>query len=253
MYASFSARWRARGDHTYNTTAAVALFLYSRSRRTSSSIWLSLLVFSLSLFVSVSRRFSSLPALSVSSLPALCSHCSHLCWRSASCLPLFCSGLCYRLLPSLLCFRLISPRLRLSLVAWPSTQAISKFISLLLCSKMHLIDGSIAISLSSEIILITYGYSTLAYSTMLILVRKYFKLPINFCLKMFYIVRFEDNYEKICRKLEQHLLTKSWTNFWIIKIKLFKENLLKNSNKRILICSKPLNFIVNKIENYCMF
>ena len=55
-----------------NTTAAVALFLYIRERRTISSIWLSLLVFSLSLCVSVSRRFSSLPAL-----------CFRLCRRSA--------------------------------------------------------------------------------------------------------------------------------------------------------------------------
>ena len=74
MYASFGARWRARGDHSTLTTPWQPLrsFLYSRARRTSSSIWLSLLVFSLSLCVSVSRRFSSLPALT-----------SRLCWRSA--------------------------------------------------------------------------------------------------------------------------------------------------------------------------
>ena len=50
MYASYGARWRARGDSlsTFNTTAAISLFLYSRARlllRTSSSIRLSLLVF----------------------------------------------------------------------------------------------------------------------------------------------------------------------------------------------------------------
>ena len=68
----------------------------SRARRTSSSIWLSLLVFSLSLCVSVSRRFSSLPALSVSSLPTLCSCLWSCLWSLLSSLSAFCSLLCRR-------------------------------------------------------------------------------------------------------------------------------------------------------------
>ena len=74
MSATYGARWRARGDHSPSDTptAAVALFLYSRVRHTSSSIWLSLLVFSLSLCISLSSRVSSLPAL-----------CSRLCRHSA--------------------------------------------------------------------------------------------------------------------------------------------------------------------------
>ena len=46
-----------------NTRKAVALSLYRRARRTSSSFRLSLLVVSLSLCVSLLRRVSSLPAL----------------------------------------------------------------------------------------------------------------------------------------------------------------------------------------------
>ena len=105
-----------RSFFTCNTTAAVALFLYSRARRTSSSVWLSLLVFSLSLCVSVSRRFSS--------LPALCSLCSLVSWSLVS--ALLSAGVLLPSLPELssrLCSASVSslPRLRLSLVAWPFT------------------------------------------------------------------------------------------------------------------------------------
>ena len=107
-----------RSRSTCYMTAAVALFLYSRARRTCSS-YLAVIarVLSLSFCLSVSRRvsagalFSSLPALRVSSLPALCSLC-FLLW----------SDLVFLLLWSLLCFRLCSAsvssltRLRLSLV-----------------------------------------------------------------------------------------------------------------------------------------
>ena len=93
----FACSWRSLV--TCNTTAAIALFLYSRARRTSSSIWLSLLVFSLSLCVSFETRFvfagdsslrlvfSSFLVL-LSPLPALCSRlCSSLCSASVSSLP----------------------------------------------------------------------------------------------------------------------------------------------------------------------
>ena len=56
-----------------NTTTVVAFSLHRRARRTSSSFRLSFLVFSLSLCISVWRRFSS--------LLALCSLCSRLCSR----------------------------------------------------------------------------------------------------------------------------------------------------------------------------
>ena len=139
MYASFGTRWRAHGEHSPLTTPRQPLrsfYIAERAAR-ARAFSLSLLVFSLSLCVSVSRRFSSLPAL-----------CFRLCRRSASrlcrhsrlvsagallsllasllvlCL-VFVSVLLWSLLstliPPLLCFRLISPRLRLSLVAWPST------------------------------------------------------------------------------------------------------------------------------------
>ena len=117
-----------RSFSTCYTTAAVALFLYSRARHTSSSVWLSLFVFSRtrfaslfrdasrpagrSAFVSAGALFSSLPALSVSSLSALCSLC-FLLWSVLVILLLW-SLLCSRLFtlstlhPSLFCFCLIS-------------------------------------------------------------------------------------------------------------------------------------------------
>ena len=128
MCVSYGARWRAHGDHSPRATPRQQsryFYIAERAPR-ARAFWLSLLVFSLSHCVSVSRRFSSLSALSfrlcrrsafvsagalhlvsagtsVSSLPALCSHCSLLCWRSAWCLPLFCSDFCCQL-----CSRLYS-------------------------------------------------------------------------------------------------------------------------------------------------
>ena len=114
MYASYGASWRARGDHSPLTTPRQPLrsFYIAERAALARAFWLSLLVFSLSLCVSVSRRFrlcrrsafisaGALHCVSagthVSSLPALCSLCSRLCWLSASSLPLFCSCLCCRL------------------------------------------------------------------------------------------------------------------------------------------------------------
>ena len=93
--------WRSLS--TCNTTPAVALFLYSRARRTSSSIWLSLLVFfSLALRLCFETLLVSAGAL-LSSLPALCALpalTSRLCRRSAlsalvsfGALPCLCSAL----------------------------------------------------------------------------------------------------------------------------------------------------------------
>ena len=102
--------WRSLS--TSNTTTAVALSLYRKARRTSSIFRLSLLVFSLSLCVSVETRFvfaaallSTLPAipLCVSSLSAL-SLCSRLCWAfvSAQHSSLFCCFLLSSLFSSLI-------------------------------------------------------------------------------------------------------------------------------------------------------
>ena len=149
MYASFGARWRSRGDHSPLTTPRRqplrSFYIVERAAR-ARAFGCHCSCFSLSLCVSVSRRFSSLPAL-----------CFRLCQRSASrlcrhsrlvsagallsllssllalCL-VFASVLLWpllsTLLPSLLCFRLISPRLCLSLVAWPSTHVSSNSDSL---------------------------------------------------------------------------------------------------------------------------
>ena len=146
MCVSYGARWRAHGDHSPCATPRQQLRSFYISERAvgARAFGCHCSCFSLSLCVSVSRRFSSLQALCfrlcrrsasrlcgalhlvsagthVSSLPALCSLCSRLlalCLVFASVLLL---SLVSTLLPSLLCFRLISPRLRLSLVAWPST------------------------------------------------------------------------------------------------------------------------------------
>ena len=118
---------------TSNTTTAVALSLYRKARRTSSSFRLSLLVFSLSLCVSFETRFvfaaallSTLPALPlcVSTQSAL-SLCSRLCWvfvsaqHSSLLYSVFCSRLCSRLwsrrcllCPSHLCLGYASRSLR---------------------------------------------------------------------------------------------------------------------------------------------
>ena len=117
--------WRSL--FTCYMTAAVG------ARRTSSSIWLSLLVFSRSrfasvfldtsrlcrhsVFVSAGALFSSLPALRVSSLPALCSLC-FLLW----------SVLVFLLLWSLLCSRLFT--------------ALDSALSVLLLSHLCLDDAS---------------------------------------------------------------------------------------------------------------
>ena len=90
MYASFGARWRARGDHSSITTPRQPLrsFNIVEHAERARAFWLSLLVFLLSLCVSVSRRFSSLPALCFRlcqrSASRLCRHsASRLCQRSA--------------------------------------------------------------------------------------------------------------------------------------------------------------------------
>ena len=145
MYASYGARWRARGYHSPRATPQQLLRSFYIAERVARAraFGCHCSCFSLLLCVSVSRRFSSLPALCSRLCPALCSRlCRHsrlvsvgallsllsslleLCLVS---LPLFCSRL-------LLCFRLISPRLRLSLVAWPSTNVINISNSSTYCS-----------------------------------------------------------------------------------------------------------------------
>ena len=96
MYASFGARWRARGDHSPLTTPRQPLrsFYIAERAALARAYLLSLLVFTLSLCVSVSIRFSSLPAL-----------CFRLCRHSASRL---CSALLSSLVWSLLCTSLSS-------------------------------------------------------------------------------------------------------------------------------------------------
>ena len=82
MCASYGARWRAHGDHSPRATPrqhSRSFYIAERTPR-ARAFWLSLLAFSLSLCVSVPRRFSSLPALCISFLPALT---SRLCRRSA--------------------------------------------------------------------------------------------------------------------------------------------------------------------------
>ena len=130
MYASYGARGRARGNHSPAVaTPCQLLRSFCRARRTSSSICLS--------FASVFRsRFASLfrDASRLCRRSALCRHSRLVSAGALLSSPL---GLCLvfafvlllsllsTLLPSLLCFRLISPRLRLSLVAWPSTNVIN--------------------------------------------------------------------------------------------------------------------------------
>ena len=102
--------WSWRSLSTCNIMAAVALFVYCRARRTSSSIWLSLLVFSLSHFY-FETRFVSAGSL------AFCF--------------VFASVLLSSLLLTLLQFVSSLPQLRLSLVAWPSTLTITPLIHIL--------------------------------------------------------------------------------------------------------------------------
>ena len=113
--------------HVQHHQGRCALSLYRRARRTSSNFRLSLLVFSLSLCVSLSRR--------VSPLPALCSRlCSRLCSAFVSAgasslrfvgatlsrsVSVFADVLHSSLLSTLFQSVLSLPLLRLSLVAWP--------------------------------------------------------------------------------------------------------------------------------------
>ena len=119
MYASFVARWRARGDHSPLTAPRQPLrsFYIESAPHEIEHLAVIARVFALVLRLCFETLLVSPGALHlvsagthVSSLPALCSHCSRLCWRSASCLPLFSSGLCCRLC-SLLCSASVSSRL----------------------------------------------------------------------------------------------------------------------------------------------
>ena len=132
MYASFGARWRARGDHSPLTTPRQPLrsfYIAERAARARAfgchcsrcSVALYALALRLCIetllvsagalhLVSAGTHVSSLPELLLSLLSSLLALCL-----------VFASVLLWSLLPSLLCFRLISPRLRLSLVAWHST------------------------------------------------------------------------------------------------------------------------------------
>ena len=119
MYASYGARWRARGDHSPRATPRQLLRSFYIAERAARprAFGCHCSCFSLSLCVSVSRRFSLFRRSAfvsadthVSSLPALCSLCSRLCWLSNSSLPLFCSCLCCRLC-SRLCSASVSSRL----------------------------------------------------------------------------------------------------------------------------------------------
>ena len=88
----YGARWRARGDHSPLATPRQQLrsfYTYCRARRTSSSIWLSLLrVFALALRLSFETRFVSAGALLSTrrflSAPVSALLMSHLCLGYAS-------------------------------------------------------------------------------------------------------------------------------------------------------------------------
>ena len=95
--------WRSLS--TCYTTAAVGLFLYSRARRTSSSIWLSLLMFSRSRFASLFRDASRLCRHSAS---CLCRRSALSAFFSGLFSSFFCSGLCSALVYSLLSTLLLS-------------------------------------------------------------------------------------------------------------------------------------------------
>ena len=129
MYASYGASWRVRGDHSPLTTPRQPLRYfytpYSRARRTSLSIFRCHCSCFRSRFESLfrdasrlCRRSALIGLVSAGALLSLVSSLFALCLVFASVLLW---SLLSTLLPSLLCFRLISPRLRLSLVAWPST------------------------------------------------------------------------------------------------------------------------------------
>ena len=106
IWHPLACSWRSLSP--CDSTAAVALSLYMRARRSSLGIWLSLLVFSRLLFASLFRDLSRLSRRSA--------------FVSAG--VLFSCFFCFRLFTALdsapsLCFASISslPRLRLSLVA----------------------------------------------------------------------------------------------------------------------------------------
>ena len=90
MYASYGVSWRARGDHSPLTTPRQPLrSFYIAERAARARVFLAVIarVFALALrlcfetiLVSVGAMLSSLPALCISSLPALT---SRLCRRSA--------------------------------------------------------------------------------------------------------------------------------------------------------------------------
>ena len=131
MYASYGASWSARGDHSPLTTPRQPLrSFYIAERAARAQAFFDYHCSCLrSRFASLFRDASRLCRRSASrlcrhsrlvsagALLSLLSSLLALCLVFASVLL---RSLLSTLLPSLLCFRLISPRLRLSLVAWPS-------------------------------------------------------------------------------------------------------------------------------------
>ena len=87
MCVSCGARWRVHGDHSPRATPrqqSRSFYIAERAPR-ARAFWLSLLVFALSLCVSLSRQVSSLLALSRSAFVSAGSlaFCFRLCRRSA--------------------------------------------------------------------------------------------------------------------------------------------------------------------------
>ena len=127
MCASYGTRWRAREDRSPRATPRRPLrSLYRSARRTSSSLGCHCSWFSLALHLSFDTRFVSAGAL-LSSLPALC---YRPCRRFLSAFRLAGSRVLHlSLLSTLLPSVSFLPRLRLSLVACPSTSPIYIYTS----------------------------------------------------------------------------------------------------------------------------
>ena len=117
MHGSYGASWSARGDHSPLTTPRQPLrdfYIAERAARAQAFLAVIARVFALALRLCFETILVSAGDVFVSA--GLCSLCSRLwsgLWSLLS-LPAFCSSLCSASVSSL-------PRLRLSFVAWPST------------------------------------------------------------------------------------------------------------------------------------
>ena len=120
---------------TSNTTTAVelSLSLYKKARRASSSFKLSLLMFSLSFFVFVSKRFSTLPALCL----RLCRHLASRLWRRSA-LSAIVFGLCSALLWALLFWFCSASRIDVAYSAFASSFAFGSTLHCLTVSYSYI-------------------------------------------------------------------------------------------------------------------